>query len=163
MSLDKAPSMDILSTDGGDTQISPNPYVLDLLLHSQEKLDQILGLLSNEQVDDGFREEGTGVNISGSGMNMIVDDPVEAGQISDPFLMTGFDKKVVHLAHDSDEEVHFEVEVDFLGNGTWKKYETFNVPPRGYLHHEFPDGFSAHWARVRADTECRATVYFMYN
>lgn len=91
LSLDKASSIDIHSTDGGDTQISPNPYVLDLLLHSQEKLDQILGLLSNEQVDDGLREQGTGLNISGSGMNMIVDDPLEAGQIlHTSFLLSRF-------------------------------------------------------------------------
>ena len=91
LSLDKAPSIDIKASDEGDTQISPNPYVLDLLLHSQEKLDQILGLLSNTQVDDGFREQGTGVNISGSGMNMIVEDPVEAGQIlHTSFLLSRF-------------------------------------------------------------------------
>jgi len=88
---------------------------------------------------------------------------VKAGETSDPFLMTGFDKKVVHLAQDSDEAVRLEIEVDFLGNGTWKKYETFVVPPGGYLHHEFLDGFSAHWVRVHADRECKATVYFMYN
>ena len=66
---------------------------------------------------------------------------MKAGTISDPFLMTGFDKKVVHLAHDSAQEVQFKVEVDFLGNGTWKKYKTFTVPAKGYVHHEFPDGF----------------------
>ena len=77
--------------------------------------------------------------------------------------MTGFDKKVVHLAQDSDDAVKFNIEVDFLGNGTWKKYKTFTVPAKGYVHHEFPDGFSAHWVRVSVDTNCKATAYFMYN
>ncbi len=90
--------------------------------------------------------------------------PVEAGQTSDPFLMTGFDKKVVHLAHDIDKAVGFTIEVDFLGNGTWKQYGKFVAPPETkYLHHEFPDGFSAHWVRISVDTDCMATVYFMYN
>lgn len=90
--------------------------------------------------------------------------PVKAGAISDPFLMTGFDKKVVHLAHESDYGVRFTIEVDFLGNGTWKEYESILVStgPR-YEHHEFPDGFSAHWVRVRVNQDCNATVYFMYN
>lgn len=88
---------------------------------------------------------------------------VEAGQVSDPFLMTGFDKKVVHMTQDSGGEVTFTVEVDFLGNGTWHKYDSFTVLPRGYLHHEFPDGFSAHWVRVKTDRACTATTYFMYN
>ncbi|UCG60060.1 MAG: hypothetical protein JSU70_11165 [Phycisphaerales bacterium] len=90
--------------------------------------------------------------------------PVHAGQFCDPFLMTGFDKKVVHLSHDQDEPVSFTVEVDFLGNGTWKKYGTLTVDSdTGYAHHEFPDGFSAHWVRVSVDKSCKATVHFMYN
>jgi len=44
--------------------------------------------------------------------------PVKAGSVSDPFLMTGFDKKVVHFAHESSRQVSFTAEVDFLGNGT---------------------------------------------
>ncbi len=88
--------------------------------------------------------------------------PVQAGEVSDPFLMTGFDKKVVHIAHDSDENVNFSLEVDFLGDGTWHPYQTFRFR-KGYQHHEFPDGFSAHWVRVRVSEPCRATVHFMYN
>ncbi|MBN1510340.1 MAG: hypothetical protein JW955_26060 [Sedimentisphaerales bacterium] len=90
--------------------------------------------------------------------------PVKAGEVSDPFLMTGFDKKVVHLAHQSDQEVTFTIEVDFLGNGSWQPYKSFAVaPPQRYAHHEFPDGFSAHWVRVRVDKACVATVYLFYN
>ncbi|MBN1361837.1 MAG: hypothetical protein JW993_14670 [Sedimentisphaerales bacterium] len=90
--------------------------------------------------------------------------PVQADAVSDPFLMTGFDKKVVHLAHDAKETVRFTLEVDFLGDGTWKTYQNFDVGSgTGYAHHEFPDGFSAHWVRVRVNKACTATVYFMYN
>jgi hypothetical protein len=89
--------------------------------------------------------------------------PVDAGMPSDPFLMTGFDKKVVHLAHDSHQNVTFKIEVDFLGNGTWKPYLSINVPSMGYRYHVFEDGFSAHWVRVIVDHDCNATAYFMYN
>jgi len=90
--------------------------------------------------------------------------PVKAGTVSDPFLMTGFDKKVLHLAHDSDRIINFKIEVDFLGNGTWKVYHTIPVSSgSGYVHHEFEDGFSAHWVRVTVDRDCNVTVYFMYN
>jgi hypothetical protein len=82
---------------------------------------------------------------------------------SDPFLMTGFDKKVLHLTHDEKTEVEFKVEVDFLGNGTWKKYESFTVFPDGYLHHEFPAAFSAHWIRVTVNKDAKVTVYFIYS
>jgi hypothetical protein len=87
---------------------------------------------------------------------------VKTGDVSDPFLMTGFDKKVVHLAHDADKPVKFTIEVDFLGNGTWKTYDEISVEPKGYTHHEFPSGFSAHWVRVKVNAGCKVTVYFVY-
>jgi hypothetical protein len=88
---------------------------------------------------------------------------IRAGTISNPFLMTGFDKKVVHLKQQSTHTVNFKIEIDFLGNGTWVTYKTISVEPNGYVHHEFPDGFSAHWVRVSVDKNCIVSVYFMYN
>jgi hypothetical protein len=90
------------------------------------------------------------------------EDAVEAGAPSDPFLMTGFGHKVLHLAHEAAEEVSVTVEVDFLGNQRWKVYDTLTVPANGYVHHEFPTGFSAHWVRVTANRACTATAYFTY-
>ena len=90
------------------------------------------------------------------------EDEVEAGQVSDPYLMTGFDKKVLHLAHEDDKDVTFTVEVDFLGTGKWKTYDSFTVSAKGYVHHEFPSGFSAHWVRFTSDADCTATVYLTY-
>jgi hypothetical protein len=87
---------------------------------------------------------------------------VAAGQPSDPYLMTGFDKKVLHLYHNSDQDVRFTIEVDFLGTQNWKTYDTFRVSSNGYMHHEFPSGFSAHWLRVTVDSACTATAYLMY-
>jgi len=47
-----------------------------------EKLDQILTKLSKEEVDRGLlAKQGIGINISGSGMNVVVEEPVEPGQI----------------------------------------------------------------------------------
>ncbi len=90
--------------------------------------------------------------------------PVKAGEPSDPFLMTGYDKKVLHLMHEGGNAVRFLVEVDFLGDGTWVPYESFAMrDDKPYVHHEFPDGFSAHWVRITADRDCIATAYFMYN
>jgi len=91
------------------------------------------------------------------------DTSVQAGETSDPFLMTGFDHKVVHLSHDADRETAFTLEVDFLGDGTWKRYDTIGVPAKGYVHHEFPDAFSAHWVRVRVRDTAKVTAYFTYH
>jgi hypothetical protein len=91
------------------------------------------------------------------------DTPVTADTPSDPYLMTGFDKKCLHLRHDAPGEVTFTIEVDFLGNGTWSTYDTLPVPAGGYQHHEFPTGYSAHWVRLRCNTDCRATAWFVYS
>lgn len=90
------------------------------------------------------------------------DDAVEPGVPSDPYLMTGFDQKVLHLTHNAAQPVTFNVEVDFLGNQTWKTYAELVVPANGYVHHEFPPGFSAHWVRVTANRACTATAYLIY-
>lgn len=74
-------------------------------------------------------------------------EDVPAGQASDPYLMTGFDRKVVHLTHQSPQTVKILIEVDLHGQGTWVPYQTLLVGPRGYTHHEFPEGYSAHWVR----------------
>lgn len=90
------------------------------------------------------------------------EDAVTGGEPSDPYLMTGFDRKSLHLSHDEDETVTFEVEIDFLGDRTWESYATIEVGPDGYEHHEFPQGFDAHWVRLVADHDCTASAQFRY-
>jgi hypothetical protein len=90
------------------------------------------------------------------------DDPVDAEEASVPFLMTGYDRKCLHLAHDDDEAVAFDVEVDFRGDDTWHAHETVEVAAGGYEDYEFPAGFSAHWVRLRPDGDCTATAQFTY-
>ncbi len=88
--------------------------------------------------------------------------PVETDKPSDPYLMTGYDRKRVEFSHDADADVAFTIEVDFLRTGTWRTYKTIDVSPGETATHTFPDGFSAHWARVAADRTCTATAWFVY-
>ncbi|MBM4034283.1 MAG: hypothetical protein FJ291_21260 [Planctomycetes bacterium] len=88
--------------------------------------------------------------------------PVKAGQPSDPYLMTGFDKKSIELSHDAASEVAFSVEVDFLNRGVWRPYQEFHVPAGRTVRHEFPPGYSAHWLRLTASKDCAATAWLAY-
>jgi hypothetical protein len=93
-------------------------------------------------------------------------DTLEAGTVSDPFLMTGFDRKSLHLIrHDQTWETSsFVVEVDPLGDGAWVRYAELTLPAaEGYVHHEFPDGFSAHWVRIRALASGTFSAQFFYH
>ena len=88
--------------------------------------------------------------------------PVQAGQVSDPYLMTGFDKKCLHLKNAGKQSTCFRVEIDFLGDGTFEEYQSFNIAANRYVHHEFPDGFSGHWVRLLTSETCTATAQFHY-
>jgi hypothetical protein len=89
--------------------------------------------------------------------------PVAAGEASDPFLMTGFDQKVLHLAVDGTQPAEIAIEVDVLGDGTWHRYSTIRVASSGYAHHTFPAGFSAHWVRVRSLQAATVSATLFYN
>ena len=85
---------------------------------------------------------------------------VRKGATSDPYLMTGFGNKMVHLS--TDQAAAFDVEIDFTGMGEWQPYERISVPASGYARHIFPTGFSAHWIRFTPLTDCRTTVSLFY-
>jgi hypothetical protein len=88
---------------------------------------------------------------------------VEAGEPSVPYLMTGFDRKCLHLSVEDGEDVAFTVELDFQGTGkNWHScadLETRN----GYVCHVFEDGLAAHWARLVPHASCRASAQFFYS
>jgi hypothetical protein len=88
---------------------------------------------------------------------------VETDQPSDPYLMTGYDRKSLHLAHDATGPVTFSLEVDITGEGTWVLQHTAEVPPGDGVELELPEGFSAYWARTRVGTACHATAVFTYD
>jgi len=87
---------------------------------------------------------------------------VKSGQPSDPYLMTGYDKKTLTLSHDSATPVLFRVEVDITGTGKWVTYEKVSVPPGQSLQYHFPGAFSAYWVRLLANSDCAATALFRY-
>ena len=62
-----------------DTAIDPS--LVNCLSLINEKLDLILELLEKDNEINYLFNQGLGVNISGSGMNIMVDRPLETGQI----------------------------------------------------------------------------------
>jgi len=87
---------------------------------------------------------------------------VAAGVASDPYLMFGYDHKVLELAHDQLSPVTFTVEVDVAADDTWSVYGRFTVAAGESFKHVFPDGYTAHWVRFKADMGCVATATLTY-
>lgn len=85
---------------------------------------------------------------------------VRAGRPSDPYLMTGYDRKRVGIHTASPAKVR--VEVDITGNGLWQPYQGFDTGEL-LVQHRFPDGFDAYWVRFVADRDCTATALLKYD
>jgi hypothetical protein len=88
--------------------------------------------------------------------------PVKAGEPSDPYLMTGFANKCLHLFHEEKTAVKFDVELDALGDGSFKRYAAFEIAPGEAVQHAFPAGLSAHWLRVVPRGDAVATAQLHY-
>ncbi len=88
-------------------------------------------------------------------------EAVTAGTPSDPFLFLDFQHKMLHLVSERSWEV--EIQIDFLGNGTWEKYETVKLNAGEYRPVLFEDAFSAQWIRLVPGVSCKMTAEFMFS
>jgi len=86
--------------------------------------------------------------------------PVKANQPSDPYLMTGFEHKCLHLSHDAGKDVSFDIELDAMGHGNFEKYTTVTCDRAA--QYVFSAGLSAHWVRIIPRGDCKATAQFFY-
>jgi hypothetical protein len=90
---------------------------------------------------------------------MWVEDQVKAGQASDPFLIAGYADRYVHLAHKSNAEVTFTLEIDANGEGRWQEWKAVTVPAGGYSSLLIPRDVQGEWLRVKVDRDAVATAF----
>ncbi|QUE53273.1 hypothetical protein KBB96_03765 [Luteolibacter ambystomatis] len=86
------------------------------------------------------------------------DTNVKAGVPSDPYLMTGFDKKTFVVSTKTPATVR--AQVDLTGTGNWVDYLTFKVD--GRFQHDFPEAFQAYWIRFVSESDNVATAQLDY-
>ena len=89
-------------------------------------------------------------------------DDVKKNIASDPFLVNGFDKRILHLAHDAPTPVIFSIEIQKPGENNWKRYKDVTVQPKGYNYIIFPGSLAANWVRVKVNKDCKATAFFHF-
>ena len=88
------------------------------------------------------------------------DTSVKAGRPSDPYLMTGYDRKSATLLSSADAEITLEIDID--GTEIWMACKTFKLKGGNPVSYEFPEGFSAYWVRAVSSVDTTATVTFKY-
>ncbi len=88
---------------------------------------------------------------------------VSPGEPSEPFLCCGFEDRVLHLSHDSDEAVSFSIELDRRGTDVWEEYKVLTVPAHGYRYEILPEP-DACWLRLKADRRAKGvSAYFHFS
>ena len=87
---------------------------------------------------------------------------VSAGAASDPYIMTGFDRKSLEISHDTNSTIEFRIEVDYANRGHWQTFGTLSVAPGETKKFDFPESYSAHWVRLVPSRDCEATAMFRY-
>lgn len=90
------------------------------------------------------------------------DNGVEAGEVSDPYLIGFYDKKSLVISHDSKQAVDFRIEVQPIGHGPWMTYKEVAINPEVDFEHIFPDYFQARWIRFKAMNACVVTTILTY-
>ena len=90
-------------------------------------------------------------------------DDVEAGQVSDPYLFSGYDHRQLHLTHESENAINVTLEVDRTGNNQWETLRKIAVPAHGSVSLNFTEGESGAWVRlVSKEIGSSVTANFQY-
>ena len=87
---------------------------------------------------------------------------INANEPSDPYLIGFYDNKKLEISHAASVPIHFTLEVEPLGHGSWMTYKVVTVQPGETFSYTFPEGFHARWIRFTADRDCEATAWLEY-
>ena len=116
------PSVEVNDKEMNDSY-SVSASLINHLVQIDEKLDRILDLLSKDTGMDGLYKQGVGLNISGSGMKIMVDRSLEHGRIihtkfylsKSPLVYMDIFGEVVHVTEvEQDGRTHYNLGVKFL-------------------------------------------------
>ena len=76
-----------------------------------------------------------------------MNEAVTAGQNSDPFLVSGFTSRTLHLRNNSGTTVPVVIQTSD-GTNSWSNARSINVPANGYVH-EILNDIAAPWVRLQ--------------
>ncbi len=120
-------------------------------LAGPERSHSNLWFFEPKQLDDLGPAQGAGA--------VWLKDPVKAGDVSDPYLFAGYERRGIFIAHTERDPVSFTFEVDREGRGRWEPWGPVSVGSSLWL--PIPPDREGEWIRVRVDRECKsATVLF---
>ncbi|MCK3683907.1 hypothetical protein [Maribellus sp. YY47] len=91
-----------------------------------------------------------------------LNDDVNAGEYSEPFLFSGWAKRCAWIKNSGKSTVDFSFEVDKNGTGEFSKMKAVSVAPGSSEFVEFGTEETGEWVRIVTDKATNATVSFNY-
>ncbi len=87
---------------------------------------------------------------------------VQADEPSDPYLMTGYDRKTLRLENHSATTNIITMECDVAGDGRFSFYQAFSLSPHQTLEVKLPDWLNAYWTRFTAKQDGKISAQLNY-
>ena len=91
-----------------------------------------------------------------------LNDEVNAGEYSEPFLFSGWDKRCAWIKNGGRKTAGFSFEVDKDGTGNFITLRSVKVAPGSSEFLEFAENETGEWIRVSSNSTTIATVTFNY-
>lgn len=89
-----------------------------------------------------------------------LNDAVTANKASLPFLIAGFDNRIVHFYNARQEPVNVTIQIDANGDNTWENLKTIKLEKESYVFHLFDKSLKAEWVRLVSDKSSKLTAAF---
>ncbi len=105
---------------------------------------------------DDIWELGKPVGIGGPWL----ETNVAAGEVSDPYLMTGYDRKTLSLSATAPTTII--AEIDLSGMGLWKPWKAYELKADQAVEETFPPEFQAYWIRFRSSGPTEVSAQLRY-
>jgi len=75
---------------------------------------------------------------------------VAAGDLSDPYLIGGYDQRKLKLFNHGKDQMNIKMEIDPTGSGEWFEARTFVIAPSSSFGFTFPPSLQGKWVRFHA-------------
>jgi len=83
-------------------------------------------------------------------------DDLQAGQVSEPYLFSGFTHRSLHLISGSESPGSFTLEVDLKGNGQWQEKQVIELAAKGSRWIAFATEEPGVWVRLKTRSDAKA-------
>lgn len=91
-----------------------------------------------------------------------LNDIVSANNVSEPFLLAGFEQRMAHIINHSEDSLSFVIQLDAEGNGRWVDYRNFQLKGKAYEAYIFPEELRGEWIRLKPLTDGNASFVLHY-